>query len=188
MNLYLRYFSEETLVHSVDEAVNFLTSLSDFRVDENMINDLRQFAESSVSYPKRYKIRPRVYFIVIKTTANTMEEFKANNKKNATATDSMNEAAAPHKNDKQAELAEEKKGWYVGSIMFKRVIPIQGTGKFQYRDTLFVARCKANSAIHCYERIVQHLRNRQDVDLRSQFPSAKGKNFSYKYLGEQLPS
>ena len=186
MNLYLRYFSEETLVHSVDEAVNFLTSLSDFRVDENMINDLRQFAESSVSYPKRYKIRPRVYFIVIKTTANTMEEFKANNKKNATATDSTNEAAAPHKNDKQAELAEEKKGWYEGSIMFKRVIPIQGTGKFQYRDTLFVARCKANSAIHCYERIVQHLRNRQDVDLRSQFPSAKGKNFSYKYLGEQL--
>lgn len=187
MNLYLRYFSEETLVHSVDEAVNFLTSLSDFRVDENMINDLRQFAESSVSYPKRYKIRPRVYFIVIKTTANTMEEFKANNKKNATATDSTNEAAAPHKNDKQAELAEEKKSWYEGSIMFKRVIPIQGTGKFQYRDTLFVARCKANSAIHCYERIVQHLRNRQDVDLRSQFPSAKGKNFSYKYLGEQLP-
>lgn len=188
MNLYLRYFSEETLVHSVDEAVNFLTSLSDFRVDENMINDLRQFAESSVSYPKRYKIRPRVYFIVIKTTANTMEEFKANNKKNATATDSTNEAAAPHKNDKQAELAEEKKGWYEGSIMFKRVIPIQGTGKFQYRDTLFVARCKANSAIHCYERIVQHLRNRQDVDLRSQFPSAKGKNFSYKYLGEQFPA
>ena len=188
MNLYLRYFSEETLVHSVDEAVNFLTSLSDFRVDENMINDLRQFAESSVSYPKRYKIRPRVYFIVIKTTANTKEEFKANNKKNATATDSTHEAAAPHKNDKQAELAEEKKGWYEGSIMFKRVIPIQGTGKFQYRDTLFVARCKANSAIHCYERIVQHLRNRQDVDLRSQFPSAKGKNFSYKYLGEQLPA
>ena len=140
MNLYLRYFSEETLVHSVDEAVNFLTSLSDFRVDENMINDLRQFAESSVSYPKRYKIRPRVYFIVIKTTANTMEEFKANNKKNATTTDSTNEAAAPHKNDKQAELAEEKKGWYEGSIMFKRVIPIQGTGKFQYRDTLFVAK------------------------------------------------
>lgn len=149
MNLYLRYFSEETLVHSVDEAVNFLTSLSDFRVDENMINDLRQFAESSVSYPKRYKIRPRVYFIVIKTTANTMEEFKANNKKNATATDSTNEAAATHKNDKQAELAEEKKGWYEGYIMFKRVIPIQGTGKFQYRDTLFVARCKAISAIHC---------------------------------------
>lgn len=117
-----------------------------------------------------------------------MEEFKANNKKNTTATDSTNEAAAPHKNDKQAELAEEKKGWYEGSIMFKRVIPIQGTGKFQYRDTLFVARCKANSAIHCYERIVQHLRNRQDVDLRSQFPSAKGKNFSYKYLGEQLPA
>ena len=148
MNLYLRYFSEETLVHSVDEAVNFLTSLSDFRVDENMINDLRQFAESSVSYPKRYKIRPRVYFIVIKTTANTMEEFKANNKKNATATDSTNEAAAPHKNDKQAELAEEKKGWYEGSIMFKRVIPIprhfvRGTLQSQQRNTLLRTYCSA---------------------------------------------
>lgn len=189
MNLYLRYFSEETLVHSVEEAVAFLTSLADFKVSSNMVNDLRQFAESPVSYPKRYKIRPRVYFIVIKTTANTMEEFKANNKKNNhPVSDNIGDMSVAHKNERQAELAEEKKGWYEGSIMFKRVIPIQGTGKFQYKDTLFVARCKANSPLHCYERIVQHLRNRQDVDLRSQFPSAKGKNFSYTYLGETLPA
>ena len=186
MNLYLRYFSEETLVHSVDEAVNFLTSLSDFRVDEDMVNDLRQFAESSVSYPKRYKIRPRVYFIVIKTTANTMAEFKANNKKNSAQVVGNDDMTLQHRTDRQAELAEEKTGWYEGSILFKRVIPIQGTGKFQYRDTTFAARCKANSPLHCYERIVQHLRGRQDIDQRSQFPSAKGKNFTYKYLGDTL--
>lgn len=181
MNLYVRYFDQETLVSNVDEAIEFLNSIPDLHVDDTMKRDLAAFAESSVSYPKRYKVAPRVYFIVIKTTAKTMEEFKANNKKGAVS------AASQYKSDRQQELSEIKPGWYEGSIFFKRVIPIPGTGKFQYRDTQFVARVKAESAQECYMRIIQHLRNRQDVDLRSQFPSAKGKNFEYKYLGETLP-
>ena len=107
-----------------------------------------------------------------------MEEFKANNKKGQQSVSSQ------IKNERQMELNEEKPGWYEGSLTFKRVIPIPGTGKFQYRDTLFVAQVKAANPQECYSRIIQHLRNRQDVDLRSQFLSAKGKNFSYKYLGE----
>ena len=59
---------------------------------------------------------------------------------------------------------------------------VQGTGKFQYRDTRFVARVKAFSGLDCYNRIVDHLRQR--VDERSQFPSAKGKNFRFRYLGK----
>ena len=55
------------------------------------------------------------------------------------------------------------------------------TGKFEYRDTKFVARCKANSGMDCYNRIIENLHDR--VDSRSQFPSAKGKNFHFKYLG-----
>jgi len=115
-----------------------------------------------------------------------MEEFKANNKKNDAGAENVPQQVVVHKNDKQSELAEVNKGWYEGSILFKRVIPIQGTGKFQYSDTTFVARVKADSPIQCYDRIVQYLRNRQDVDWRSQFPSAKGKNFTYKFLGETL--
>lgn len=187
MNLYLRYFSEETLAHSVEEAVSFLTSLSDIKVDEGMIEDLRQFAESPVSYPKRYKIRPRVYFIVIKTTASTMEEFKANSRRNVMLPEEDSGSALVYRANREAELLDEKKGWYEGSMLFRRVIPIQDTGKFQYRDTQFVARCKADSALHCYNRIIQHLRNRQDVDVRSQFPSARGRNFTYRYLGEEFP-
>ena len=45
-----------------------------------------------------------------------------------------------------------------------------------------MARLKANSGMECYERIVEHLRER--VDERSQFPSAKGKNFKFRYLGK----
>ena len=68
-------------------------------------------------------------------------------------------------------------------ILFKRVVPIPGTNKFQYQDTRFKARCKAHNMQECYERIVDHLRSRQDVDPRSQFPSVKGKNFSCSYIG-----
>ena len=78
-------------------------------------------------------------------------------------------------------LNEERPGWYEGALDFKRVVMIPATGKHEYRDTHFVVQCKAMSGIDCYNRIVDHLRGR--VDTRSQFPSAKGKNFHFKYLG-----
>ena len=78
-------------------------------------------------------------------------------------------------------LNEVCEGWYEGSVNFKRVLLVPGTGKFQYRDAHFVAHVKANSGIDCYNRMVDHLRER--VDERSQFPSAKGKNFKFVYLG-----
>ena len=80
-----------------------------------------------------------------------------------------------------AKLCEERPGWYEGEMDFKRVVQVPSTGKFEYRDTKFVARCKANSGMDCYNRIIDHLRER--VDTRSQFPSAKGKNFRFTYLG-----
>lgn len=181
MNLYIRYFNQEILAHNADEAIDFLNSIPEVKIENSMQKDLRSFAESSVAYPKRYKLAPKIYFIVIKTTAETMEEFKSNNRK------SNQSVTGQIKSEKQMELNEDKPGWYEGSLLFKRVIPIPGTGKFQYRDTPFVARVKAHSPQECYMRIIQHLRNRQDVDLRSQFPSSKGKNFTYKYLGETLP-
>jgi len=78
-------------------------------------------------------------------------------------------------------LNEEREGWYEGALDFKRVVLIPSTGKHEYRDTHFVAQCKAVSGMECYSRIVDYLRTR--VDGRSQFPSAKGKNFKFKFLG-----
>ena len=79
------------------------------------------------------------------------------------------------------KLNEIRPGWYEGMLDFKRVLMVPGTGKFQYRDTQFIANVKAESGMDCYNRIVEHLRER--VDDRSQFPSAKGKNFKFRYLG-----
>ena len=77
MNLYLRFFNDEVLVENVDQAIDFLSRLPDVKIDEAICSDLRRYAESSNPYPKRFKISSKVYFIVIKTTAKTMEEFKA---------------------------------------------------------------------------------------------------------------
>jgi len=79
------------------------------------------------------------------------------------------------------KLNEEKFGWYECTMDFKRVLLVPGTGKFQYRDTRFTVQMKGMSGLDCYTRIVEHLRER--VDERSQFPSAKGKNFRFTYLG-----
>lgn len=176
MNLYLRYFDRETLVSTVDEAIDFLSSIEEIGMDPMLEADIREYAASDVFYPKRYKIHPRVYFIIIKTEAQTMQDFK--DKK---AVHPVAEAAPKAPAPALARLNEVRPGWYEGVIDFKRVLLVPGTGKFQYRDTRFAARVKANSGMECYERIVDHLRER--VDDRSQFPSAKGKNFKFRYLG-----
>ena len=178
MNLYLRYFDRETLVTSVDEAIDFLARIDEIGMNPVLENDIRDYVASDVFYPKRYKIRPRVYFIIIKTDASTMQDFKDKKAVHPTPQGSTRDRGA---SPVIAKLNEEKYGWYEGIIDFKRVLLVPGTGKFQYRDTHFVARVKAESGIDCYNRIVEHLQER--VDERSQFPSAKGKNFKFYYLG-----
>ncbi len=180
MNLYIRYFDKETLVYNADEAVDFLCSIPEIGMTPQIEADIREYANSDVYYPKRYKVRPRVYFIIIKTEAATMLDFKQKKALRPSTSPQMNErreAVMPV----VTRLNEERQGWYEGSLDFKRVVLVPATGKHEYRDTHFVARCKALSGIDCYNRIVEHLRDR--VDSRSQFPSAKGKNFKFKYLG-----
>lgn len=179
MNLYLRYFDRETLVGSVDEAIEFLADIEEIGMNQALENDIRDYVASDIFYPKRYKVRPRVYFIIIKTEAATMQDFKDKKAVHASAnTPAREHSASPVVN----KLTAERFGWYEGVIDFKRVLLVPGTGKFQYRDTHFVARVKAESGIDCYTRIVEHLQER--VDSRSQFPSAKGKNFKFRYLGQ----
>lgn len=179
MNLYLRYFNNETLVTSVDDAIEFLKGIDEIGMTPVLEADIRDYAASDVYYPKRYKIRPRVYFIIIKTEAETMLDFKEKR-----ALRSADETTVKERGASQVmlKLNEEREGWYEGIIDFKRVLMVPGTGKFQYRDTHFEAQVKAMSGMDCYNRIVDHLRQR--VDDRSQFPSAKGKNFTFRYLGQ----
>jgi len=177
MNLYLRYFDSETLVQTVDEAIDFLASIPEVGMNPAMEADLRDYCNSDNYYPKRYKVRPRVYFIVIKTEARTMADFKAKKALRSAPNIRHDDELSP-----MAQLLEERAGWYEGTVDFKRVVMVPTTGKCEYRDTHFVAQVKAMSGMDAYDRIVDHLRSR--VDGRSQFPSAKGKNFNFRYLGQ----
>jgi len=178
MNLYLRYFDKETLVTSVDEAIAFLASIDEIGMDQVLEDDIREYVRSDVFYPKRYKIRPRVYFIIIKTEAQSMQDFKDKKAVRSAGVATKERSQSPA----VTKLNEERYGWYECTIDFKRVLMVPGTGKFQYRDTRFVAQLKGASGLDCYNRIVEHLRER--VDERSQFPSAKGKNFRFTFLGQ----
>lgn len=185
MNIYARYFDQEVLVNDFQELIDFLSSIHDIRLTDDLVEDIRVYVESDMPYPKRYKIRPRVYFILIKTPASTLAEFKANRKVMPVAP-AENETLNK-KEMRMSQLMDERFGWYKGTIIFKRVIQIPGTTKFQYQDTTFSACVKAVCGMECYNRIVGYLKDRQDVDLRSQFPSAKGQNFQFFYMGENLP-
>lgn len=199
MNLYVRYFDSEILVTNADDAISFLYGIDEIGMNDRIAADIREYYASDNRFPKRYKVRPKVYFIMIKTDADTMQAFKDYRKKSVSQ---INEGSAqPHPAYNQGNmdyrnnvhnadsigypLQREHFGWYEGTLDFKRVVTNPSTGKSEYRDTHFVAQCKAMSGMDCYNRIVDHLYSR--VDGRSQFPSAKGKNFRYKFLGECKP-
>ncbi len=190
MNIYIRYFNDEVLVQTVEEALDFISGIQGFVLTPQFEDDFRQYIDSSMPYPKRYKVRARVYFIVIKTMAASLEEFKANGKGGGelpedypAADDSVHRDFLRPKDQIRLRLNDELPGWYEGEVNFKRVVINPQTGKFDYKDTSFIARLKARSAQDCYNRIIDHLRNRPDIDPRSQFPSPKGKNYRYTYLG-----
>ena len=181
MNLYIRYFDDETLVYSVEEALAFLSSLEDVEVTEEMVSELEKFMASSALYPKHIKVRARSFFIANKTTAKTMEEFKAKG-----ADQGKLEKAA--QKEAIANYSKVQPGWYEAKISFKRVILMPETQKSQYFDTPFACKVWANSAQECYDKVIEHLRGRQDIDPRSQFPSIKSQNFEFSYLGEEAPN
>lgn len=187
MNIYARYFDQDTLVYSFDELMDFLSSIPDIRITPELVEDVRNYVESDMPYPKRYKIRPRVYFILIKTTAESLSAFKANRKNPQKQTTSDNEPFNK-KEIRIGQLMEERKGWYKGTIIFKRVILIPETQKFQYQDTQFSALIYATCGQECYDHIIDYLKNRQDIDPRSQFPSSRGQNFRFVFMGENLPT
>lgn len=177
MNLYIRYFDEEVLVYSVEEALEFLASLGDVEVNDFIRLELEKFMSSNAMYPKHVKVNQRSFFIAIKTTAATMEEFKA---KGAVG----NKVEKVAQKEALSQYGKPQPGWYEAKITFKRVVSHPETQKSHYVDTPFVCKLKAESPQDCYEKVLDHLRNRQDIDVRSQFPSIKSANFEWAFLGE----
>lgn len=182
MNLYVRYFDHETLATNMDEVVAFLNSINDIKVDDSVVSKIMSFVEQDGIYPFRLKVSYSNYVLFLKTDAKDLEEFKLMEQQRREQRAEGKMLMSDRKRTQLEILNEPHIGWYDASIMFKRVVQNPETGKCKYVDTHFRARLIAESAMHCYERIIDHLQNRQDVDSRSQFPSAKSNNFEYVFL------
>lgn len=183
MNLYVRYFDHETLARSVGEAMAFLETIREIKTDASVAGRIASFLESNNAYPFRLKVSYNNYVLFLKTDAKSLDEFKRMEQMRREQRMERPAFIQPERKRSAADmLNEEREGWYEASLMFKRVVLIRDTNKFQYKDTRFRVRLKAHSGMDCYNRIVNHLRNRQDVDSRSQFPSAKSANFEFKFI------
>ncbi|MBO7569922.1 MAG: hypothetical protein J6T11_06195 [Bacteroidaceae bacterium] len=185
MNLYVRYFDHECLAKSVEEAIDFLCSIPEIKVESNAASRITTFLNSSNLYPFRLKVSYSNYVLFLKTEAENLEQFKEEEAlRKEQKLDRVSTMAERKKNILDA-LNEEKIGWWEAGLTFKRVLIIPETGKCKYVDTPFRVRLKAVSAIDAYNRIVDHLKNRPEIDPRSQFPSAKSDKFEYQFIGEE---
>ncbi len=182
MNLYVRYFDNETLATNMDEVVAFLSSINEIRVDDSIIGRIINFVESEALYPFRLKVSYSNYVLFLKTEAKDLAEFKEIERLRKEQRSDSRMLMSDRKKTIMDILNESHHGWYDATLMFKRVVQNPETGKCKYVDTRFRVRLIADSAMHCYERIIDHLQNRQDVDPRSQFPSSKSNNFEYVFL------
>ena len=184
MNVFVRYFEHETVATKFDEIIEFLNTLDEVKYDDTDVRHINDYLQSSSLLPYRLKVSFSNYVLFLKTEASTLEEFKYMEQQRKEHKAGSMSSAAEKKKSIMDFLNESHSGWYDATIVFKRVVQILGTSKFQYQDATFRAQLKAESGMDCYNRIVDHLKNRQDVDPRSQYPSARSNNFTFNFLGE----
>lgn len=186
MNVFVRYFDKEIIATNIEEVVAFMSSLEGVAYDEDDIRQIDDYMKSSNPYPFRLKFTYNNYMLLLKTPFELMEDFKENERVKKEHKAMGISPATEKKKSLLDYLNEEHEGWYDATIMFKRVVQIPGTAKFQYKDVSFRAQLKAKSGMHCYTRVVEYLRNRQDIDPRSQYPSVKSSKFVFRFIGETL--
>ena len=184
MNLYVRYFDHEFLAKSVDEAIEFLRSIPEIKVESNAASRISTFLNSSNIYPFRLKVSYSNYVLFLKTESENLEQFREEEAMRKEQKIDRVSTMAERKKSILDALNEEHIGWWEAGLTFKRVLIIPETGKCKYVDTPFRVRLKAVSAIDAYNRIVDHLKSRPEIDSRSQFPSAKSEKFEYQFIGE----
>lgn len=176
MNYYVRYFDDEAFVSSMKEAFDFLGGLPDVELDDDCLAQVEEYFTTDQKGMHKFFMPNHKTFVVIKTTASSLEEFKKNNQKNEDS----------GKTQPQKALDLEQIGWYDCSMTISRMLTNPETGKsFYYLDTM-KAKVHANTPHEAYNKMVKHVHDNPEIDSRSQIPAAANKNFQYTFIGEQI--
>ncbi len=130
-----------------------------------------KFCEEKTSYPRHFRLPNKHTFIVIKTNATSLEEFK-------TVGANGGVRSTEDKEPKTSAVDEVHPGTYRVSLTFKRAV-VNPTGrKCIFVDETFEVEMQAQCQRQCYETVLDYLKQHPDIDERSQYPSIRSANFS----------
>lgn len=178
MYYYTRYFDSEGVFESPQLLVEYISSIPQITMTEELSDAVLKFCTDKTSFPRHFRLPNKSTFIVIKTTATSLEEFKTR------GANGGNNASEP-KEPKCSVADEIHPGLYDVSMVFRRAIVNPETRKCSFVEETFEAEMLAQSQRQCFDVVMEHLKNHPDVDPRSQYPSIRSSNFSATLLSEQ---
>lgn len=177
MNYYARYFDSEGVFNTPQALVNFIASIPQIMMTDELAAAMLKFCEDKTSFPRHFRLPNKHTFIVIKTNASSLDEFKTVGANGGVVPSAAKEA-------KGTAVDELRPGKYHVSITFRRAVVNPETRKCVFVDETFEAEMLAQSQRQCYDVVVEHLKNHPELDARSQFPSVRSANFTATLLGE----
>lgn len=177
MNYYARYFDSEGVFSSPQDLVDFISSIPQIMMTEELSDAIRKFCADKTSFPRHFRLPNKSTFIVIKTTANSLDEFKTRGANGGTMQVEV-------KDSKVMTAEEIRPGMYDVRINFRRAIVNPETRKCSFVEEEFCVEMFAQSKRHCFDAVLDYLKNHPDVDSRSQYPSIKSSNFSAILIDE----
>ena len=178
MNYYVRYFDSEGVFSTVEDLKDYVASIPRINMTEDLAQAIQQFCDDNTNYPRHFRLPNKTTFIVIKTNALTLEEFKLRG---------ANGGQLPQPVHKEKEPVvsvydELRPGLYEVTMCFRRAFVNPETGKCHYAEDEIVVNMLSQSQRQCYDILLEHLHGRGDVDPRSQYPSIKSDNFKATLL------
>jgi tetratricopeptide (TPR) repeat protein len=144
---------------------------------EELSDAVLKFCTDKTSFPRHFRLPNKNTFIVIKTTATSLEEFKTRGANGGNTTTEPKEA-------KTTAADEIHPGLYDVNMTFRRAVVNPETRKCCFVEETFEAEMLAQSQRQCFEVVIEHLKNHPDVDSRSQYPSIRSSNFKAELISE----
>ena len=178
MNYYVRYFDSEGVFSTVADLKDFVASIPRINMTDDLAQAIQQFCDDNTNYPRHFRLPNKTTFIIIKTNAQSLEEFKLRGANGGQLPQPVRkETPAP-----TPTYDELRPGMYEVTMVFRRAFVNPETGKCHYADDEIVVNMLSQSQRQCYDVLVEYLRGRDDVDSRSQFPGIRSENFKAAIL------
>lgn len=180
MNYYVRYFDNEEVLNNVDELINFLSGIFHDDLTQELTDEVVVFCNDKTNFPRHFRLPNKTTFIIIKTNSQTLEEFKTRG-----ANGGAFPGNASTKEEQKSVYDDVVPGLYDVTLTFRRAVVNPETRKCLYADEVFQVQMLAESQRHCYDVVIDYLRNNPEVDARSQYPSIRSNNFQATLIQQQ---